>query len=549
MSSKSKSADSSASRKKASGTRSRIPRRASPSSTSPESSEKRSSKGSSGPAQTSQTSRSSVSSTGSAKRSTLAQASVTAALKPTKSQTRNLALVEAALARWADPVVWAEDVLGVRLWRGQKRLLRAVARNARTAIRSGHKCGKSTALAIIALWWWCTKRRARVIITAPSYRQVEGVIWKEIRRLYKASKFPLGGDLHKKPESGLQAADGREIIGFSTDEPERMAGFSGPNMLFLVDEASGVDRRIFEAIDGNRAGGAHVALISNPTQSSGVFYDAFHGEGSEWHCEHISSVECAKYASVDLGESDTGLATSAWCSERLRDWGPDDPRYHVRVLGNFPTTADDTLISLSIVTAAEKRWHESPPDDYAPLQVGVDVARFGRDKSVIVWSRGLWASPPTALSGNDNVQVAGKVLEVIRLVRRDGEPVRVCIDTTNNGGVADILRASEIEGLEIVDVQYAANATVEGFSRLRDQIWCGLRAWLKEGGAIPDNKSLRADVTAPKYGFDLRGRIKVEGKDDLKKRLGRSPDFADALGLATFRDGSGSPGLFEVVDP
>lgn len=382
------------------------------------------------------------------------------------------------------------------------------------------------------------KRRARVIITAPSYRQVEGVIWKEIRRLYKGARYPLGGELHKKPESGLQASDGREIIGFSTDEPERMAGFSGPNMLFLVDEASGVANSIFEAIDGNRAGGAHIALISNPTQTSGVFYDAFHAETSGWHCEHISSVECAEFAPIDLGEADTGLATKAWCDERLREWGHDDARYQVRVLGNFPTTAEDTLISLALVQAAERRWTSTLPDEWQPLQVGVDVARFGRDKSVIVWSRGLWASAPTALSGNDNVQVAGKVLEIIRQVRRGNEPVRVCIDTTNNGGVADILRASDIEGLEVVDVQYAASATCDGYSRLRDQLWCGLRTWLKEGGAIPDHRSLRADITAPKYGFDLRGRIKVEGKDDLKKRLGRSPDHADALALAVFSDGT-----------
>lgn len=327
-----------------------------------------------------------------------------------------------------------------------------------------------------------------------------------------------------------------------------MAGFSGPNMLFLVDEASGVARNIFEAIDGNRAGGAHVALISNPTQTSGVFYDAFHADSSEWHCEHISSVDCAKFAPVDLGESDTGLATTSWCEERLREWGPDDPRYHVRVLGNFPTTAEDTLIGLGVVTAAEKRWTPSPPDEYAPLQVGVDVARFGRDKSVIVWSRGSWASGPTALSGNDNVQVAGKVLEVIRQVRRGREPVRVCIDTTNNGGVADILRASDVDGLEIVDVQYAASATCEGYSRLRDQLWCSLRTWLKELGAIPDVKILRADITAPKYGFDVRGRIKVEGKDDLKKRLGRSPDHADALALAVFVDGNAAHHGFGIIE-
>lgn len=444
--------------------------------------------------------------------------------------------------------MWAEDVLGVRLWSGQKRIVRAIASHARAAIRSGHKCGKSTAFAVVALWWWCVKRRARVIITAPSYRQVEGVIWKEIRRLYRGARYPLGGVLHRKPETGLQASDGREVIGFSTDEPERMAGFSGANLLFLVDEASGVATPIFEAIDGNRAGGAHVAMISNPTQTSGVFFDAFTSDRSGWHCEHISSVECARVAPGELGDEHTGLATVEWCEERLREWGKDDPRYQVRVLGNFPTHADDTMIGPGIVEAAMVRWTPAPPTD-GPLQFGVDVARFGRDKTAITWARGAWASAPTLLHGNDNVQVAGKVLELVRQVRLGPEPVRVCIDTTNNGGVADILRASGVDGLEIVDVQYAEKATIDGFSRLRDQLWGGLRTWLKEVGAIPPDRALAADITAPRYGFDVRGRIKVEAKDDLKKRIGRSPDRADSLSLAVFQDGGSAGHGFGLIEP
>ena len=114
-------------------------------------------------------------------------------------------LATSALARWsANPATFVREVLGIRLWRRQEEILHAVHDHRRVAVRSGHKCGNTTALACLALWWVCTRHRARVIMTAASYRQVESVLWREVRRLHRGAPVPLGGEMHESPESGLQ---------------------------------------------------------------------------------------------------------------------------------------------------------------------------------------------------------------------------------------------------------------------------------------------------------------------------------------------------------
>lgn len=452
-----------------------------------------------------------------------------------------------ALAR--EPTMFAEHMLTTRLWARQIEILNAVRDHKRVAIRSGHKCGKSTSLAVLALWWAYTHYRARVILTAASYAQVKNVLWKEIRRLYYQAKragVPLGGDMHELPDSGLKLAGEAEIIGLSAKDKEKIAGYSGPNMLFIADEASGIPDEVFEAIEGNRAGGARIAMISNPTQTSGYFYDAFHSDRGDWHCIHISSEECALLAPIEIGP-DTGLATLDWVEEKKRDWGVDDNRYRVRVLGEFASDNDNSMISSAVVDAAIKRWPETTAA--GPLRIGVDVARFGNDATAIVWSRGRWASAPTKLTKLDAVDVAGRVMQLVRDLKREAERPSVRVDVTGmGGGVADVLRREQDSiGFELVEIDAHASATVEGYSRMRDQVWGSLKEWLKAGGAIANDRALAGDLTAPLYGFDVRGALKVESKIDLRKRIGRSTDAADALALAVF-EGADDPNVDWLLD-
>lgn len=441
-----------------------------------------------------------------------------------------------------DPATFALETLGIRPWERQVEILNAVVEHDRVAVRSGHKVGKSTTAAILALWFVTTYPRARVVLTSASSRQVRSILWKEIRRLYLGARKPLGGRLSTDPNTGLQYPDGREIVGFSTDEPEKFTGISGENILFLPDEASGISEEIFDALEGNRAGGAKLVMFSNPTRTVGSFYEAFTTKRDFYHLHHVSSLESPNVA--EGKRVIPGLATLEWAEEKLLEHGEGSPFYQVRVLGNFPPEGENTIIGLHLVEAARSRHAETPEE--GKLRLGLDVARFGDDESILQPLRGDLALPCVAERKQDGVQIAGRVMEWLERYRqRTGYtlPVDAKIDEIGVGAsVVDHLKHSNRArdlGVRVVPVNVATAATSSpsdgpAFAKLRDQIWFATRDWLAGSGAIPDDPRLEAELVAATYGFDSQGRYKVESQEDIKKALGRSPDGANALGLAIY---------------
>lgn len=437
------------------------------------------------------------------------------------------------------PVEFAREVLGLRLWSRQEEILRAAFEHPRVAVRSGHKIGKSTSAAVLALWFASDPEQrpgARVVMTSSSARQVRTILWRELRRLYRPAKERLGGELHKVPDAGLVWDDGREILGFSTDEPEKMAGVSGAHVLFIVDEASGVPEEIFEAIEGNRAGGARLVLFSNPTRTSGAFFDAFNSKRQFWRGLKVSSEEAAA-----VTPPIPGLATQAWITEKAEEWGRESPIFAVRCRGDFPEQGECAVIALAAIEAARARRDARETAANGSLDVGVDVARFGDDETVVALRRGTHAFPLRTIVNGDGPDTAGRVLEVVSQSLRGDESVQIKVDVIGVGAsVFDALRRTVPKGVEVVAVNVAENATSRGpdgeekYARLRDQLWFALRDWLRDGGELPDDGKLEVELLAPEYAFDARGRYVVESKDETKRKLGRSPDRADALALSIF---------------
>jgi len=432
--------------------------------------------------------------------------------------------------RYTDPVEYAEKVLGMTPWPRQAEILRAVHEHPRVCVRSGQKTGKSAGAAAAAIHWADTKPDGRVVMTATTNPQIRNILWKEIRRMYSRAKqngvwLPEPAQM---PGIGMQWPDGREIIGFSTKDAEKMQGLSGKNMLFIVDEASGVGEQIFEAIEGNRAGGAHILMLSNPTQPSGSFYEAFHGGSEFWRTIHVSSLEAVPYS-----ESIPGLATAEWAEEKLKEWGPDDPRYQVRCLGDFADSSAQTVIPLYLVDLALRRYDETPA--IGQLEFGVDVARFGDDHTVIIGRRGNKIFQPVTVSKLDEHAVSERVLhEAMRHHSKGDPPPLVKVDACGVGlGVVSIL--NQDERVRCIGINSADPSDCDEYFNTRAQLWFGITEWLKGGGAIPKNNQLESDLLSPKYTFATRNRMQVEKKDEIKKRLGRSPDMADALALAVFR--------------
>jgi hypothetical protein len=365
------------------------------------------------------------------------------------------------------------------------------------------------------------------VLTAPANHQIENILFPELKLLYASARIPLGGRLYDDPRKGIKFGDKWGIFGLTTDKPERIAGLSGDRLMFLVDEASGYPEELFTAVFGNMAGGGKVLLTGNPTQTSGTFYNAFHGNRDRWETIHISSEDTPNFH----GGNVPGLATPEWATWAAGEWGKDSPLYDVRVRGQFPKQASNSVIGLADVEAASGRWSATAGE--GELSIGVDVARFGDDSSVIAVRRGMRIEEFAVVQGLDTVQVAGKVREVIARHRRGSESVSVKVDTIGvGGGVADQLRTDRLHLVEVNSSE--ASSSPEDYYNLRSQLWFDIGSWLKAGGAIPKDSKLEGELVAPTYSFDPKGRRKVEGKADIKKRLGRSPDRADATALAIY---------------
>ncbi len=430
----------------------------------------------------------------------------------------------------ADPVIFSERVLGIRAWSRQAEIMRAVRDHERVAVRSGHKVSKSCTAACLALWYYHNRPNSLVVLTSSTDDQVRLILWAELRRLYLRAPELLGGELHESHRVGLTNKDGRRIVGLASNKGENMAGFSGMDLLFIADESSGIEDTIFDAIEGNRAGGARILMLGNPTRQSGRFYEAFHDERGFWHQMHVSSEETPNVTEGRIVVP--GLATREYIEEKRAEWGENSPLYMIRIKGDFPDRASDAVIGLDLVESASVGWRLPVPTD-GPLEIGVDVARFGEDDTVIQARRGLFAYAPVVFGNSDIVRVVSEIKRVLnRLTYGDERPL-VRVDGSGvGGGVVDLLRKSR--DVEVTDANASARPTNEDYSRLRDQLWGGLRDWLRAGGKVPHDRRLAQEMAAPTYSFDTKGRIKVENKDDIRKKLRpqRSPDRADALALA-----------------
>lgn len=428
----------------------------------------------------------------------------------------------------------------------QVSLLRSVAAYDYNTCRAGQKVSKSVSASGLALWFavcW----DGRVLLTSSSGRQVKKVLWMEIRILAAQAnrigkiRIPI---VPLDPGTGIEFRPGVDIMGFSTDAPTNLGGFSGPRLMLIADEACGIEDPIFDAIMGNMAGGskdderaiAKVLLIANPTAVGGFFYRSFHEERSAWHTHHIPAT-----ASPNIREGRVvipGLATQHFLDTRRMMWGgPGHPVWDARVDGNFPTGGSDLVIPLSLVDAAQKRHDETEAS--GPLQIGCDPARFGDDETVAIARRGNKIVALEAVHGFDEPAVAGIVVQLAREHSAPHERVTVAIDASNGIGVgiASLLRHQRHERFALQVFESRAgdpSDTPDEYPNMRSQLWFSTKRWLQDGGALPDDEKLAGDLVAPKYGPDVRGRLQVERKKDFKKRLGRSPDRADALALAIY---------------
>ncbi len=444
--------------------------------------------------------------------------------------------------RWAtDPVGFARDVLGIELWSAQVKILESIRDHRNTTVRSGHKCGKSTALAVAALWFFCTFDRARVFLTAVKPVQIDEVIWKEIRRLYRGAKIPLGGELYDLARSGLKSDDERQIWGGTARDGEGLAGISGPNILILVDEASGIQDKFFEVLGSSLAGSGGTVrkcYISNPTRTVGEFYRSHTSASSLFSTIHVSSEDTPNARGEKVIP---GLAGPEWIAEKRIEYGEDSHAYRVRVKGDFVHDKDGKIISLDDIAAAQLRWDEVPDD--GRLQLGLDPAGDGviGDESAIAARRGARVSTVRAERGKTEDDLVVWAADLATSLRRPREPKpRIVVDAEGGIGTRVVakLRAWEEAHPDTFDViAVRSGRKMWGspeFDTIRDGLWGTAQKFIRGGGAIPEDVKLAQELNAPTFTADKNQRYIATPKKELRKALGRSPDRADAVCLAVW---------------
>lgn len=393
----------------------------------------------------------------------------------------------------------------------------------RHSVRAGHGVGKGVVLAILALWFPLTHYDSKCVLTANSQDQLRDNNWPELRKWH--------GKLPQELRDQVQIDEERLYVKASPEmafvvrrtaskaNPEALQGIHAKSVLYLVDEASGIDDIVFEVAQGSLSTtGAMAALFSNPTRNSGFFFDTHNKLRHRWRAWRVNCEDVPR--------------ARGHIQDVIDAYGKDSNKYRVRVLGEFPTADDDVVIALELVEAARGRDVETSS---ALPYWGVDVARFGDDSSALAKRKGnRLLEPVKEWNGKDTMQTTGIIHREWLNTPEPLRPVSIFVDVIGIGaGVVDRLKEME---LPAVGINVAESASSDDrFVRLRDELWFKGKDWFAaKDCTIPADEKLISELTTVTFDYASNGKHVVISKRDMKKLLGRpSPNKADAF-LLTF---------------
>ena len=428
-----------------------------------------------------------------------------------------------------DPVKFVQEMLGAEPFDYQKEFLREVASpTRRLSVKSGHGTGKSTTASWAMLWFLLLKYPCKVVVTAPTSSQLFDAMFAELKRWIKELPREIQGLLNVKSDRvELVAAPAEAFISCRTARAENageaLAGVHSDNVLLVIDEASGVPEVVFEASAGSMSSvNATTVMLSNPTRSSGTFFESHNRMRHSWWTRTWSC-------------EDSPLVADEFIDEMRERYGETSSAFLVRVMGEFPLADDDTIIPFHLVESAQHRDIEESPET---SQIwGLDVARMGSDKTALCKRTGSVVTDIKSWGGLDLMQTVGRVkAEYDALEVWEQDNLEILIDSVGMGaGVFD--RCQEL-GMPVRAINVSESPSMkETYLNLRAELWFRMKAWLENRTCkIPQNDRLLSELTSLKYTFTSSGKIKAESKQELKKRGFNSPDLADCLALTFSSD-------------
>jgi hypothetical protein len=417
-----------------------------------------------------------------------------------------------------EPVLFVTEVLGADPLPWQREFLTHAAKGERRiSVRAGHGVGKSTACAWLLLWHMFTRMPQKAVCTAPTAGQLFDALFSEVKHWANKLPAPLRDTIEifsdRIVQKGAPESSFISARTSSAERPEALAGVHAENVLLICDEASAIPETVFESAAGSMSGhSATTVLIGNPTRNTGLFFKTHHQLSSDWKTMHVSCL-------------DNRLVATDFINQIKSTYGEGSNAYRVRVLGEFALRDDDSLIAADLVDSAMSR--DVVINTAEPIVYGVDVARFGSDRTVICKRQGNVVLGFRHWSGEDLMGTVGRIVHEAGL----DKPTEIMVDSIGlGGGVADRLREL---GHNVRDVNVSESVALnQQAARLRDELWLSAKEWLETRAVrLPKDDDIRAELIGPTYSFTSNGKIKVEGKSEMKRRGLRSPDLADALCL------------------
>jgi len=425
------------------------------------------------------------------------------------------------------PALFVEEVLGVKPLPYQAEFLEAIASGERKiSIRSGHGTGKSTAASWAMLWYFLMHYPNKVVVTAPTSSQLFDALFAEMKRWINELPPHLQSVLNVKSDRVEHTSAPSEMfISARTsraETPEALAGVHSEHVMLVVDEASGVPEKVFEAAAGSMSGhNATTIMLSNPTRSSGTFYESQTRMASSWWTRRWSCV-------------DSPLVSDEFVDEMRMRYGEESNAFRIRVLGEFPLADDDTIIPFHLAEAAQHR--DVQVSEETAIVWGLDVARFGTDATALCKRQGPIVTELRSWRGLDLMQTVGRVVAEYEALPDSRKPREILVDSIGVGsGVVDRLQELElpVRGVNVAE----APSMGETYLNLRSELWFKTKGWLEDRSCkLPSNDQLIAELTSIRYSFTSSGKMKAESKDEMRKRGLQSPDLADALCLTMASD-------------
>ncbi len=437
-----------------------------------------------------------------------------------------------------NPVHFVEDLIGIKPDPQQAEILQSVADNTMTSVRSGHGIGKSAVEAWALIWFMSTRPFPKIACTAPTQHQLFDILWAEVSKWLRQSPALEKEFVWTREKVYLKGySEEWFAVARTATKPDALQGFHADDILYIIDEASGVRDNIFEPVLGALSTpGARLLMCGNPTQLSGFFYDSHNKNRASYKTFHIDGRKSSR-------------VSQEFIDTIIRMYGEDSDVFRVRVAGDFPLSNSDVFIPITLV-------ERSIMTEYTPaavphsIRIGCDVARFGDDKTIIGSKVDEKVTLDKKRHGQDTMKTADDIVllyyDLLKRYPGYKGAVTVCVDDGGvGGGVVDRLRQlkrnapDNLTQMNIVPIKFGQRIKHKHYHDSTSYMMATVKSLLSPFDEerkpkpveliLPDDDDLVAQLSGRKYRLTENSKIRIESKDDMKKRDLPSPDEADCV--------------------